>query len=150
MNNKLKRSIITSLIISNWGILGINAQAHMNSPLITKPQKLGYALGMEMGRSLKKMNPDIELKSLLKGIMDSYTKRPLKLTDKEANAIRNDFRHHRLITDKIWRKQDELIRKELEKTDKKRANKKPLYSLDMSMVDQSAPHKSCLVLRYFI
>ena len=140
--NKLKTTIITSLIISNFGIMGAKAHGREGAQLTTKPQKLGYALGIEMGKSLKKMAPKIKLESLLNGVQDGYLNRPSLLTDKEADTIKSDFRNKRLITSRIGRKNAKLIREERNKTDKERANEKPVYQLDMSMVDQSTAKKT--------
>ncbi len=63
------------------------AKSHLN-----EKQKLGYALGMDIGASLKRMNPPIALPFLLKGLSDYYRgNKYLLLTPDQAYRIKNSY-----------------------------------------------------------
>ncbi len=139
--NKLKLILVGSLIISQP--IGISCvQAGGAPPLLTAQQKLGYALGMEMGKSLKKMHPDIEIEALLSGIHDTYLGKKILLREPEAQKIRSNFRKRRLKQNKIIQADKRMLDKEAKKTIREQAKDKPAYSLDFSMIDQSTPRNT--------
>ncbi len=51
-------------------------------------EKLGYAIGLEIGGSLKKLDVEIDLDALYLGIGDKYTGGKERLTAEEANEIK--------------------------------------------------------------
>lgn len=55
------------------------------------PQKLSYALGMEIGGSLKNLETTIDLKAFSKAIEDVMGGKQTQLTKPEAEQVRNDF-----------------------------------------------------------
>ncbi len=135
---KLKLILAGSLIV--FHSTGIScAQAESKPSLYTAQQKLGYALGIEMGKSLKKMHPDIDLKALLVGIQDSYCGKPLLLDEAETIKIKTNFRERRFRQNKMIQNDKLLLEKEakLEK-----AAEKPAYNLDFSMIDQKTPRNA--------
>ena len=58
-------------------------------------QKLGYALGMDIGVSLKNMSQTLDIEALLQGINDEYTGKKLLLGSAEATRIKHEFSNAR-------------------------------------------------------
>ncbi len=85
--NTVKVQIILSIVLV---ALSNNIWA-ANSSLNDK-QKLGYALGMDIGASLRRLNPPIEITMLLKGLSDLYLgNKNLVLTPDEAYRIKKSY-----------------------------------------------------------
>ena len=61
------------------------------SELKTPKEKVSYAIGMEMGNSLKKNGVDANPDLLTKAIKDVLTGQKTQLTDQEAGAILTDL-----------------------------------------------------------
>lgn len=59
--------------------------------LNTDEQKLGYIIGMDIGKSLREQNTDVDLDSLVDAIRATYKGDELALTDEEAAAIRQTY-----------------------------------------------------------
>lgn len=65
--------------------------ASETSELTTPKEKASYAIGMEMGNSLKKNGVDINPDLLTKGIKDVLTGQKTQLTDQAAGSILTDL-----------------------------------------------------------
>ncbi|MFW8601258.1 FKBP-type peptidyl-prolyl cis-trans isomerase [Desulfobacterota bacterium M19] len=80
-------------------VLTLSTNVWAANSQLNEKQKLGYALGMDIGASLKRMNPPIALPFLLKGLSDYYrgNRHPL-LTPDQAYRIKksyaNEYRNH--------------------------------------------------------
>jgi len=59
--------------------------------LETDAQKLGYIIGMDIGKSLKQQGTDIDLDSLFEAVRATYDGTPLAMTPEQATAIREEF-----------------------------------------------------------
>ncbi|HXQ26202.1 MAG TPA: FKBP-type peptidyl-prolyl cis-trans isomerase [Candidatus Acidoferrales bacterium] len=59
--------------------------------LTTQKEKASYALGMNIGRSLKKQSDDLDSASLVRGIKDTLAGGKMLLTDEEAQAALTDL-----------------------------------------------------------
>ncbi len=138
---KIKLILVGALIISQPLSIAY-AQTGSAPPLSTTQQRLGYALGMGLGKSLMKMNPDIDLKALLDGIRDTYSGQTLLLTAAEAKKIKSAFRKQRIRQEKIIQANKQNFNNEVHKTIQEKAKGKPAYNLDFSMVDQSSPQNT--------
>ena len=68
--------------------LSINAWA---TELNTEEQKLGYIIGMDIGKSLKQQGTTVDLDSLIAAITATYKGEELAMTDEEAAAIRQVY-----------------------------------------------------------
>lgn len=68
--------------------LTINAWA---TELKTDEQKLGYIIGMDIGKSLKQQGTDVDLDTMIEAIRATYNGEALALTDDEAAAIRKEY-----------------------------------------------------------
>jgi FKBP-type peptidyl-prolyl cis-trans isomerase FkpA len=68
--------------------LTINAWAN---ELTTEEQKLGYIIGMDVGKSLRQQGTKVDLDSLVDAIRATYKGEELALTDEEAAAIRQEY-----------------------------------------------------------
>ena len=67
------------------------AGAALAAELETDAQKLGYIIGMDIGKSLKQQGTDIDLDSLFEAIRATYDGTELAMTPEEAAAIREEF-----------------------------------------------------------
>jgi FKBP-type peptidyl-prolyl cis-trans isomerase FkpA/FKBP-type peptidyl-prolyl cis-trans isomerase FklB len=65
--------------------------AALAAELETDAQKLGYIIGMDIGKSLKQQGTEIDLDSLFEAIRSTYNGEPLAMTQEEAAAIREEF-----------------------------------------------------------
>lgn len=61
------------------------------SELETDAQKLGYIIGMDIGKSLKQQGTELDLDSLFEAIRATYEDQPLALSPEEAASIREEF-----------------------------------------------------------
>lgn len=68
--------------------LSINAWA---TELETEEQKLGYIIGMDIGKSLKQQGTIVDLGALIDAITATYKGEELAMTDEEAAAIRQVY-----------------------------------------------------------
>ena len=57
--------------------------------LNTDEQKLGYIIGMDIGKSLKQQGTDVDLDTMIEAIRATYNGQELALTDEEAATIRS-------------------------------------------------------------
>jgi FKBP-type peptidyl-prolyl cis-trans isomerase len=83
MNNIKRCGLILAAIT-----ISINTWA---ADLKTDEQKLGYIIGMDIGKSLSEQGTEVDLDSLIDAIRSTYTGEELKLTDEEAAAIRKEY-----------------------------------------------------------
>lgn len=68
--------------------LTLNAWA---TELTTEEQKLGYIIGMDIGKSLREQNTQVDLDTLMEAISATYKGEALALTDEEAATIRKEY-----------------------------------------------------------
>jgi FKBP-type peptidyl-prolyl cis-trans isomerase len=66
----------------------INAWA---TELDTEEKKLGYIIGMDIGKSLKDQGTPVDLDALMEAIRSTYNGEELALTTEEAAAIRKEY-----------------------------------------------------------
>ncbi len=59
--------------------------------LNTEEQKLGYIIGMDIGKSLRTQGTKVELDALIEAIRATYNDEKLAMTEAEATAIRNAY-----------------------------------------------------------
>jgi len=69
-------------------IFSINAWA---TELNTDEQKLGYIIGMDIGKSLRQQGTVVDLDSLMDAITTTYKGEELAMTDEEAAAVRKVY-----------------------------------------------------------
>ncbi len=82
--NSIKRCGLMMAIVT----LSINAWA---TELETEEQKLGYIIGMDIGKSLKQQGTIVDLGALIDAITATYKGEELAMTDEEAAAIRQVY-----------------------------------------------------------
>lgn len=63
----------------------------MAAELETDAQKLGYIIGMDIGKTLKQQQAEIDLDNLFEAIGAAYRDEPLAISEEEARAIRETF-----------------------------------------------------------
>ncbi len=82
--NSLKRCglILAAMIFS------INTWA---TELNTDEQKLGYIIGMDIGKSLRQQGTTVDLDSLIDAISATYKGEELAMSDEDAAAIRQEY-----------------------------------------------------------
>ena len=69
------------------------AAAAASSELKDVKTKASYAIGLTIGRSMKKQGVDIDAKLLAKGLMDVFSDAKPLLTDKEVEAVIEEFQN---------------------------------------------------------
>ncbi len=75
--------------------LSINTWA---TELNTDEQKLGYIIGMDIGKSLRQQGTTVDLDSLIDAITATYKGEELAMTDEEAAAVRKVYVEQRQAT----------------------------------------------------
>ncbi len=75
------------------------------APLTTQKQKVSYAIGMNIGESMKKDSLDVDPEVLARGVKDALAGGKLQMTDEEAKAVMTDLR-----TQMMQKKQEETQR----------------------------------------
>lgn len=66
--------------------------AATSSPLKTDKERLSYSIGLDIGRSFKGQEMDIDLTMLSRGIQDALSGGPRLMTDEEVNTVIANFR----------------------------------------------------------
>jgi len=69
-------------------MISINAWA---TELNTEEQKLGYIIGMDIGKSLKAQGTTVDLDTLVDAIRATYNDEELAMTEEEATAVRDAY-----------------------------------------------------------
>ena len=69
-------------------IFSLNAWA---TELETEKQKLGYIIGMDIGKSLREQGADVDLDSLIVAIRSTFNGEELAMTTEEAAAVRQAY-----------------------------------------------------------
>ena len=82
--NSLKRCGLVLAAIT----FSINTWA---TELNTDEQKLGYIIGMDIGKSLREQGTDVDLDALIDAISATYKGEDLAMTAEEAAAIRQEY-----------------------------------------------------------
>jgi hypothetical protein len=59
--------------------------------LQTRQEKYSYMIGLDMGRTLKGLNTEIDRNALRLGIEDALLGRPLLLADTQISRVREEF-----------------------------------------------------------
>ena len=82
--NKLKRcGLVLAVLIfttNTWAI-----------ELDTEQKKLGYIIGMDIGKSLKDQGTEVDLDSLISAIRSTYNGEELAMTTEEAGQVRKEY-----------------------------------------------------------
>jgi FKBP-type peptidyl-prolyl cis-trans isomerase len=76
------------------GLILVTITFSMNiwaTELDTEGQKLGYIIGMDIGKSLRDQGTDVDLDSLVDAIRATYKGEELAMTEDEAAAIRKEY-----------------------------------------------------------
>ena len=82
--NKLKRGGLILAVL----IFTMNTWA---TELDTEEKKLGYIIGMDIGKSLRDQGTEVDLDSLIDAIKSTYKGEELELTTEEAAQIRKEY-----------------------------------------------------------
>jgi FKBP-type peptidyl-prolyl cis-trans isomerase len=83
----MKSSLIAGMLLAAVLLTGPVSAAELE----TEAQKLGYIIGMDIGKSLKQQGAELDMDSLFEAIRASYHDEPLALTPEEAATIREEF-----------------------------------------------------------
>jgi FKBP-type peptidyl-prolyl cis-trans isomerase len=83
MNNLKRCGLILAAIIFTMNAWAIE--------LDTEEKKLGYIIGMDIGKSLKDQGTPVDLDALMEAIRSTYNGEELALTTEEAGAIRKEY-----------------------------------------------------------
>jgi FKBP-type peptidyl-prolyl cis-trans isomerase FklB len=62
-------------------------------PMATPREKAGYAVGLDMGRNLKRMGADLDVERMADGLRDAFAGKNPALTEEEMRATLNVFQN---------------------------------------------------------
>ena len=88
------RYIVKNIVILFMLLIGLVHEIYASdgsSNLTGVKHRLGYALGQDMGSSLRRMNPDIDLESLFQGLRDAYDGKESAIPIEEATRLKREF-----------------------------------------------------------
>jgi FKBP-type peptidyl-prolyl cis-trans isomerase FkpA/FKBP-type peptidyl-prolyl cis-trans isomerase FklB len=83
MNSFLRRGLLLAVALT--------AGSAMAAELDTDAQKLGYLIGMDIGKSLRNEQTDVDIDALLEAIRVTFEGGTPAMTDEEAQAVREEF-----------------------------------------------------------
>lgn len=72
--------VVTAISLNTWA-----------TDLNTEPQKLGYIIGMDIGKSLREQGAEVDIDTLLEAVRATYDGEELAMTDEEAAAVRQEY-----------------------------------------------------------
>lgn len=92
---KASKSLIVSASVLTAALLtsvACNKQVSTNSDLKTDQEKASYAIGMQIGKSLKAQNADVSLPALTTGLSDALDGKESRLKPEEISAAMQKMR----------------------------------------------------------
>lgn len=91
----MKRLVVlfAACVMSMPGVLVAEEQAAKPS-LTSSPERVGYAMGTDIGRYFKALGEDINFEALVYGITDGYTGVELALSPEEIVMVQKEFGAH--------------------------------------------------------
>lgn len=111
----MKRYFVLSALTLAVALSGCNSNANDTNTTPTPAavteqssdaQKVGYAIGYDMGRNLKEVADDLDLAAFNQGFKDAYDKKDAILTEEQMRTLVQDY---------MVKKQEELMKKLEEK-----------------------------------
>lgn len=84
-------SLVAVAFVFSLTLSAFAAENEDKAELKTTSEKAGYAVGLDIGASLKRFESGIELKALFRGIEDTLKGNKPLLTREEAAAVRNEL-----------------------------------------------------------
>lgn len=72
--------VVTAISLNTWA-----------TDLNTEPQKLGYIIGMDIGKSLREQGAEVDIDTLLDAVRATYDGEELAMTEEEAAAVRQEY-----------------------------------------------------------
>ncbi len=88
---KLQLGILACIVL-----LTSHAVAEDKQELKTPKDKLGYAIGLDLGKNLKKNAIDVDVNVIMQGIKDGYTGGKALLTDEQVKETYTAFQQERV------------------------------------------------------
>jgi FKBP-type peptidyl-prolyl cis-trans isomerase len=73
------------------GLLALQASAQDSSPLTSSKDKVSYAIGVEVAKSLKAQGVEVDTNIMIMGLKDALGTGKLLMTDEELKATMNTF-----------------------------------------------------------
>lgn len=72
--------VVTAISINTWA-----------ADLNTEAQKLGYIIGMDIGKSLREQGAEVDIDTLLEAVRATYDGKELAMTEEEASVVRQEY-----------------------------------------------------------
>ena len=79
----IKGALFTAVLIISGAVQAVELE--------TQAQKLGYIIGMDIGKSLKQQDTELDLDALIEAVRATYNDEPLAMTPEEAANIREAY-----------------------------------------------------------
>lgn len=90
LTNILKNKQCIAIIITSLFVFSVGVQAQEKGPPKDKKEKTGYAIGVNIGRDMKRFSIEIDADMVAQGVKDVYVGK-MKLTDEEIRTALGDL-----------------------------------------------------------
>jgi len=88
----MKRIFLTMIVLVLSSLICSAGTARASKDELKSPaEKLGYALGLEIGTSLKKLAAEIDFAAFIRAVEDGFMGKKLLLTEQQALEIKKEF-----------------------------------------------------------
>ena len=84
-------SVSLKSVLATSAVLAAAVSTVVAADLTTDKDKVSYMVGMDVGRSLVQIKDEIDVDVLVQGIKDSMAGGDMKLTDEQANEVKQAF-----------------------------------------------------------
>lgn len=84
-------SVSLKSVLATSAVLAVAVSTAVAADLTTDKDKVSYMVGMDVGRSLVQIKDEIDVDVLVQGIKDSMAGGDMKLTDEQANEVKQAF-----------------------------------------------------------
>lgn len=92
---KTKKAVVAKLVLASvlsiFALVGCQSGGSAKADLSNEKGKFSYAIGLEVGQSLKQFEEDFDVVSFFAGVEDMLNEVDAKLTDEEALQIKQSF-----------------------------------------------------------
>jgi FKBP-type peptidyl-prolyl cis-trans isomerase FkpA len=90
----LKNGFLTSVVVLSVLLVASCSKQggghHIKGSVKTEKEKVSYALGIDIGKSLKNVPSEIDLPSIQQGMNDGYLDQPALMTPEEARTVKDE------------------------------------------------------------
>lgn len=118
-HSQMKRLFVLSVLALSMTLVGCKGDNTTKAPTTTisetstDSQKVGYAIGYDMGRNLKEVADDLDLASFNQGVKEAFEGKDSAITEEQMRTLVQDY---------MTKKQEEMMKKLEEKAKQNKAD----------------------------